>query len=226
MIKVFFARVQPVEPPLLQRWAAALPRQLQPYGAAHAEDRGALPRLFAHTLLRYTLFHVSGIAGPLALAYGPHQKPYLADYPHLHFNLSHTGPAVLCAVGDQEVGVDVQALRPVSDRLAQKVMTPGEYAQYLQAGDPECFFARLWALKESYMKFTGKGLSLPLQSMAFSLAPQGASLHGSSCLFAEYQGIPGCCAAACTMGEAPDPALREISLQTLQSWPDPAIHMS
>lgn len=222
MIQVFYTLVQPVELPLVKYWAEMLPSALQAYGASHLEDQKALPRFLAHTLLRWALHHTCGLEGPLAFSYGPHQKPYLQDHPRVYFNLSHTGTAALCAVGDQEMGADVQALRPVSDRLARKVMTQKEYEQYRSSNSPEHFFTQLWTLKESYMKLTGAGLSLPLQSMEFTIAHEGASLRGSDCQFTQYSGIPGCYAAACCWGEAPNPFLQEVPLETLRQQSGPA----
>lgn len=41
-------------------------------------------------------------------AYGENGKPFLADFPGVHFNLSHCARAVLCAVADVPVGCDVE----------------------------------------------------------------------------------------------------------------------
>lgn len=35
----------------------------------------------------------------------------------LHFNCSHSGGFVVCAVGEREVGVDLEQIRPVHPRL-------------------------------------------------------------------------------------------------------------
>jgi len=67
----------------------------------------------------------------------------------LHFNCSHSGGFVVCAVGEREVGVDLEQIRPVHPRL-ERALTAAE-RQWLtslpQAERDEGFF-RLWTLKE------------------------------------------------------------------------------
>lgn len=74
----------------------------------------------------------------------------------LHFNCSHSGCFVVCAVGEREVGVDLEQIRPVHPRL-ERVLTAAE-RQWLtslpQAERDEGFF-RLWTLKESWIKCRG-----------------------------------------------------------------------
>ena len=83
-------------------------------------------------------------------------KPYLAQAPA--FNLSHSGEYVVLAVGEGEVGTDIEKCEPAHLKLAKRVFTPREQA-WMQAAPMERF-ARLWTLKESVMKATGKGLQL------------------------------------------------------------------
>ena len=69
----------------------------------------------------------------------------------LPFNCSHSGGFVVCAVGEREVGVDLEQIRPVHPRL-ERALTAAE-RQWLtslpQAERDEGFF-RLWTLKESF----------------------------------------------------------------------------
>ena len=44
-------------------------------------------------------------------------KPFFPDYPGLCFNLSHSRGAVVCALHDGPVGIDVERLRPAPRRL-------------------------------------------------------------------------------------------------------------
>ncbi len=49
-----------------------------------------------------------------------------------HFSLSHSEGAVAVAVcKEYPVGIDIQAAKPISERLAKKVLTDAEYEQYL-----------------------------------------------------------------------------------------------
>ena len=89
-------------------------------------------------------------------------KPYIADIPGFYFSLSHSGEYVLCAVDSNETGADLQRMdRDVKDNLAKKVMTGNEYGTYMELSpqDKQKEFYRVWAIKESFCKLTGKGLS-------------------------------------------------------------------
>ncbi len=92
---------------------------------------------------------------------GDHGKPALAGLPSLHFNISHSGMLVACAVGDKPVGVDVQTIVNVRRSLVDYTMSKEEIAQ-LDAlpGDEQqrLFFTQLWTIKESYTKATGTGI--------------------------------------------------------------------
>lgn len=89
-------------------------------------------------------------------------KPYIADLPEFHFSLSHSGDYVLCAWDFKELGADLQCMdREIKDTLAKRSMTEEEYKIY-SALSVECRnkeFYRIWTMKESYCKLTGKGLA-------------------------------------------------------------------
>ncbi|MDO5566929.1 MAG: hypothetical protein Q4G59_09760 [Planctomycetia bacterium] len=53
--------------------------------------------------------------------YGPHGKPQLENYPDLFFNISHCNRAVVCAVADHEIGVDVETITEVDKDAMQLV---------------------------------------------------------------------------------------------------------
>jgi len=93
--------------------------------------------------------------------------------PRLHFNLSHIRGLVACAVSlDHEVGLDVEAWDRAGDGLdiAGRFFAPAELALLREAApdDRPEVFARIWTLKEAYIKATGRGLSsFPLDCIAF-----------------------------------------------------------
>ncbi len=97
-----------------------------------------------------------------SLAYGEHRKPYLADNESVFFNLSHSGTLAACVFYKREIGLDIQKIKPVSEKLIKKVTTDTEYDYLMSCGEDErrFLFFRLWTAKESYMKYLGSGLSL------------------------------------------------------------------
>lgn len=87
-------------------------------------------------------------------------KPYLKDRPQIHFNLSHSGEYVCCAIGDEPVGVDIQKQVPVKEGLAKRFFTEKEnmILDNLKEKERYGIFFRMWSIKESYVKLTGQGL--------------------------------------------------------------------
>lgn len=106
-----------------------------------------------------------------SLSFGEHGKPYLAKNRSVFFNLSHSGTLAACAFYHKEIGLDIQKIKSVSEKLIKKVTTQTEY-EYLMSCDEEkrkTLFFRLWAAKESYLKYKGIGLSLSLKKLEVTL---------------------------------------------------------
>lgn len=115
------------------------------------------------------LVHGLGQAGiapnDIRLAEGEVGKPYLTTHPEVHFNLSHSGKRVFCAVSEREVGCDVEQIKPVDLGIARRFFTPEESEMLTQIPDEEerrQRFFRIWTLKESFVKAVGRGMTLPM----------------------------------------------------------------
>ena len=90
----------------------------------------------------------------------PRGKPYFPGS-DLHFSITHTKTTVFCAIADTEVGIDAEDLnRKVSPQLAEKILSPYEFAQYEAVPEEEKNLAllRFWVLKEAEVKCSGLGL--------------------------------------------------------------------
>lgn len=85
-------------------------------------------------------------------------KPYWPGSP-LHFSITHTRRHAFCAISETPVGIDAEELdRQVNLRLAEKILSPGELAQFREAADPNRALLTFWVLKEAGAKCTGDGL--------------------------------------------------------------------
>ena len=85
-------------------------------------------------------------------------KPYFVGT-HLHFSITHTPRHVFCALAENPVGIDAEEMdRRISLRLAEKILSPAEFARYQKAPDKRAALLRLWVLKEASVKLTGEGL--------------------------------------------------------------------
>ena len=133
-------------------------------------------------------------------------KPVLRDRPGLHFSLSHGGEVATCAVADRPVGVDVEGPRPVGEALLRRYFTSAERA----SAEP----LRLWTLKESCCKKTGRGLAaLPEISLAFGASVTAMGLNAA---FWETRLPGGHYLALCREGAEPlSPEIHEISRSDL-----------
>lgn len=97
-------------------------------------------------------------------------KPYIKGFP-IHFNISHAGDFVVCAFSDQEVGIDIEQIKAVDLQIAKRFFCRREYEDLLaqKITDQLHYFYSLWTLKESYIKYLGAGLAIPLDSFCFKI---------------------------------------------------------
>ena len=69
-----------------------------------------------------------------------------------------------------EVGVDVEITDPEIDlNIARNYFYNSEYENIMKSDNPSEEFFKYWVLKESYMKYTGLGFNLSLDSFEIIL---------------------------------------------------------
>jgi len=170
-LKIYAVKVQPIEKQLFE--------QLFLYTSGDEQERikrfkkyeDALRGLTARILLRIIVASLFGKKNN-SIYFGKNEygKPFLIDAKDFHFNLSHSGDWVVCAVDNMPVGIDVEKIRDIDLNLSERFFTKEEH-NYLASMDgfkrTETFF-ELWTLKESYIKAEGRGLAIPLSSFSFS----------------------------------------------------------
>ena len=133
---------------------------------------GKAAREASHRFLSAVLKDSFGIVPtPEDLVRGRWGKPYLPACPAAQFNLSHTTGLFVAVTADEAVGIDCEMItRPARVKaLGKRYFSPSEQ-KYLKEKDfsPEIFYL-IWTKKESYVKYRGEGLSIPLPS--FSVPP-------------------------------------------------------
>ena len=94
------------------------------------------------------------------------------------FNLSLSGTWVMCAASmdagahDVRVGCDMEKTAQMRKGVAERFFCAEEcsviFSGRTQEERDDCFF-RYWVLKESFMKATGKGMALPMNSFCIRL---------------------------------------------------------
>ncbi len=138
-------------------------RRQQALRFSHEEGRRQC--VAAYRLLMHALKTEYGITENVEFGYEVGGKPYIEGHETIHFNLSHCRSAVACAIDDKPIGVDIEAVRPFKDSLARHVLSPSEYEKAIASADPAYEFTRLWTMKESLLKLTGRGLRADLKTV-------------------------------------------------------------
>ena len=100
------------------------------------------------------------------LKYSENEKPFVDN---LFFNVSHAGDYVVDVLSDCEVGCDIEKNDNAPLKIAEHYFYSSELDYIKTANDKNKAFFTLWTLKESYMKMTGRGMSLALD--AFEVVP-------------------------------------------------------
>lgn len=115
-------------------------------------------------LLLMKLLDEEGITKPIIKTekYG---KAYISNFEDIHFNVSHSNNMISCAISDRPVGTDIEYNDPQIDlNIAKQYFFNSEYENIMKSPNPPDEFFRYWVLKESYMKYTGLGFNLSLNS--------------------------------------------------------------
>ena len=115
--------------------------------------------VLAYQLLKRGLKEMYGIQDNPLFEYNEHGKPSIIGHPEIFFNLSHCKEAVLCAISDEPVGVDVESVRSFNESLVRYTMNDDEVRRIELSEDQAVAFIRLWTMKEAALKLKGTGIS-------------------------------------------------------------------
>ena len=173
-IHVFYTRADQISDPcLLKQYRACLcPAEIQKADRYLKQSDRHLS-LVSRALVRYLIAEVTR-QDPESLCFSTneHGKPFLVGFPEIHFNLSHSHGAAVCALcRNAAVGVDVEDMGRHTDlSIAKRFFSSYETALVSKASGAEKrkLFFDIWTLKEAYIKAVGKGLSIPLNSFSFN----------------------------------------------------------
>ena len=99
-----------------------------------------------------------------------HGKPCVRNFDK-KFNISHSGEYVVCAVDDNEIGIDIEQIRPVNLNVCKKIFNEDEqiyvfgrkpcdddYGKEADADMCRRFF-EVWTYKEACVKLKGSGIA-------------------------------------------------------------------
>lgn len=97
------------------------------------------------------------------LKYNTFNKPYF-DSINVSFNISHSGEVVLCVLSIEDVGIDIEEIKPIKILDFKSQMTGNEWVLVNESENSKRSFYNYWTQKEAVIKAHGKGLSIPLKS--------------------------------------------------------------
>ena len=149
----------------------------------------------ARRILAYGLQEEYGIAGEPAVGTTSLGKPYLIEYPQIHFNYSHCSGGILCGISRHAIGVDIEGFRLSGERLVSRICHANEQRMVLEAQDRDRTLAVIWTAKESYLKYLGTGIRSDLRQLDLSAALREQARIGDACIhsFLEEEYAIGIC---------------------------------
>ncbi|MDD2956733.1 MAG: 4'-phosphopantetheinyl transferase [Oscillospiraceae bacterium] len=196
----------------IEIWTAKMERLLTPRESAAmlellpAQRRERLLRikqeekrrepLCAYFLLRHALWEQYRWRELPPMTYSSMGKPGFPDFPKVHFNLSHTAGAVLVALAQEPVGVDIEHIRPVSQRTVRRLAGAATQRAFFQS----------WVRREARTKRSGAGVGVMLESES----PLQPGEH-----FYQLETFPGYVAGVATRGEEPLGQVRRYTLDDM-----------
>lgn len=102
--------------------------------------------------------------------YEEYGKPYAVGL-NVEFNISHSGDIVVCAIDSYPVGIDVERIRPIDLKVAERICTDDELLyifghkpteqDFIYTTDMEILtrFFEIWTKKEAYFKCMSTGFN-------------------------------------------------------------------
>ena len=138
--------------------------------------------LCAYALLALGMRTLCGWDKLPKLRYSRYGKPEFDGHPEFQFNISYTRQAALVGIHDEPIGVDIEKIRPVSERAMQRIAG---------TSSRERFFAS-WVRRECRSKWSGAGLSAIREE-------ESPYTRGEKIVFLDT--FPGYAACLCTHSE-------------------------
>ena len=132
-------------------------------------------------------------------------KPFLNGFKNFHFNVSHSGELVICAISSSEVGCDCELMDPgnnFNDIISVFSESELESIESLSGIDRTMKRYEIWTAKESFIKCTGYGLSEDISKLEtysenciYKIRKCGTELNY---FIKPYEHIEGYAVAACS----------------------------
>ncbi|MEK5448472.1 4'-phosphopantetheinyl transferase family protein [Paenibacillus sp. FSL R7-0331] len=170
----------------------------------------ALRTLFGELLVRTSVMEMYQLPNDrIQFNSNCYGKPFLVHPEPFHFNISHSGHWVVLAIDSNPIGIDIEKIQPFDLSTAEYFFSKNEYTDLIRKPPIKqlSYFYDLWTLKESYIKYIGKGLSQDLNSFSihcdngvFKLTSQD---EASCVFFNQYDIDPDYKLSLCSLSQNP-----------------------
>lgn len=138
-----------------------------------------------------------------SIYYGSNGKPYVDK---IFFNAAHSGNFAFGVSSDKEIGCDVEIIKKPRLDVAKRFFTENEYNYIIHSENTSNAFYKLWTIKESYIKQSGKGLRTPLNSFEINISDNDISITENNiakdCFVTQFE-FDNHSFAICSMEEPP-----------------------
>ena len=194
MTTIYAVRINnEIQKQTFEKTLSLLPQDKQDRIRKFRKFEDARRALVAHILIRSIIIKKLGMDNnSICFDNGKNGKPFLKGVENFHFNLSHSGYWVVCAVSSNPVGIDVEEIREIDLGIAERFFAKEETEQLTNVYGEERYklFFDLWTLKESYIKLDGRGLAIPLDSFSFNIKEEEIIFKTKNeivnCFFKQY----------------------------------------
>lgn len=135
-------------------------------------DKDKIRCVLGEVMLRYILEkHFKCENQKIEIAHTEYGKPILKNKKNLFFSFSHSGEWAICAVGNKNLGIDVERIEEINIMDIYSIFSLSEqkWLDMFESSRKIQMFYKLWTLKESFVKYNGMGLGYSFDSFSFKL---------------------------------------------------------
>ncbi len=165
-MKLYIKNISEVNNEELLKGYSSLSAERKAYIDNFKNEKSKKPRIIADMIARTAISDFCNIKREdILFSLSDSGKPYCSNA-DVHFSISHSADKVICAVSDKPVGADIELIRKINFRAADRFAT-NEEKKYIDQ-NTENFF-RIWTLKEAYFKCIGSGLNSKIKNISFTV---------------------------------------------------------
>ncbi len=166
-MKIYHLNINSVTDSQIQLWFEQMSSERKEAVSSIKISRKRKSKIIADALCRKAINEYCGVnPEDIVFKYNRYGKPYVKNIP-VHFSISHSGNYVVCAVSENEIGIDIEKIRDIDSRICKRFATEAE-ADYISSNQNRIF--EIWTLKEAYFKCIGTGLTSDIKNISFDIS--------------------------------------------------------